>query len=142
MLMFQHFSAGKSQVISLEAMGKHLYITTSWGCIIIADAYNMEPLSIFRCHLDATHCIKPTVILLTFRDPHDLSEQDSNNPLMPAVSTIGRGYHDVMEGLKRALPARIQPPECDIPNYMLIWSAVGWKESSKGTVLQISDHNH
>lgn len=42
--------ANHYQVTALAVVGKYLYVATTWGCVIVADAVSMEPYSVFRCH--------------------------------------------------------------------------------------------
>jgi hypothetical protein len=43
------FDSGKTQVAAMCVYDHKLYVGTSWGCLIIAEAYSMRPITVFRC---------------------------------------------------------------------------------------------
>ena len=44
----EHFSPGRCQIASMAIQNQKLYVGTSWGCLIVADAITMRPISVFR----------------------------------------------------------------------------------------------
>ena len=47
----EHFSPGRCQVASMCIQAGKLYVGTSWGCLIVADANSMRPISVFRLEM-------------------------------------------------------------------------------------------
>ena len=47
------------QVASLTILDKKLYVGTSWGCLIVADAHTMRPISVFRPFSEEIQAIIP-----------------------------------------------------------------------------------
>ncbi len=44
----EHFSPGRCQVACMTVHEQKLYIGTSWGCLIIAEAATLRPITVFR----------------------------------------------------------------------------------------------
>ncbi|KAL4240953.1 hypothetical protein ACF0H5_001736 [Mactra antiquata] len=105
------FEANLYQVTSLAVIDSYLYVGTTWGCIIVANAYSMEPYSVFRCHGDEEFYCKAVLPLGAMKSgikqPHDDSQivhkdhrsSDSRdiNGGHSGIVTIGRGYCDVIK---------------------------------------------
>ena len=82
------------QVASLTILDKKLYVGTSWGCLIVADAHTMRPISVFRPFSEEIQAIIP---ISTAAPPPD---QGSTSAAASAASssssslivTLGKGY--------------------------------------------------
>lgn len=112
--VFVLFTANHFQVTALLAFGKYLYASTTWGCVIVADAYTMSTYSVFRCHgNEEFYCkailpIGPAIQFNTAsRDSSELlydrlgcngasSYRQKSKP-GAGVVTVGRGYVDVIK---------------------------------------------
>ena len=47
----------RAQVSALNVCGRELYVGTSWGCIVVADASSMRPITVFRPYQDEVRAI-------------------------------------------------------------------------------------
>ncbi|KAK3593623.1 hypothetical protein CHS0354_025515 [Potamilus streckersoni] len=94
------FEAKHYQVTALTVVDKHLYISTTWGCIIVADSQSLEPYSVFRCHGDEEFYVKailplrPVIKMASSMEWNmsSLSRAFTND----GIVTIGRGYVDII----------------------------------------------
>jgi len=95
----------------LLAFGQYLYASTTWGCIIVADAITMKPLSVFRCHGNEEYYCKAILPIgpavhadtsgendwkQTMTKPTE-GAADTDNAWNSGIVTIGRGYVDVIK---------------------------------------------
>lgn len=55
----QHVSIFFIQVAAMTVYDHKLYIGTSWGCLIIAEAYSMRPITVFRPYSEEVQAIIP-----------------------------------------------------------------------------------
>lgn len=44
----EHLSPGKCQITALCKLDAHLYVGTSWGCIVVIETDSLRPITIFR----------------------------------------------------------------------------------------------
>lgn len=56
----------------MNAIGQYLYVSTTWGCVIVADAISMDPFSVFRCHSDEEFYCKAILQLGPLLTPEQL----------------------------------------------------------------------
>ncbi|XP_063446430.1 leucine-rich repeat serine/threonine-protein kinase 1-like isoform X1 [Mytilus trossulus] len=81
------YEARNYQITSMKVIDKYLYMGTTWGCLIVADAENLQvgPYTVFRCHgSEDFRIILPL---------HDAEEEDS----VPGIITIGTGFRDIVK---------------------------------------------
>lgn len=71
------------QVTALAAIGRYLYVSTTWGCVIVADAETMDTYSVFRCHGDEEFYCKSILQLGPL-----ISQEQFNMQSQPAESTL------------------------------------------------------
>lgn len=81
----EHLSPGRCQVTSLAVQGRELYIGTTWGCLIVAEASSLRPITVFRPYEDEIRVILP----LSSYD----KEKEKQSLL---VATIGKGYRNLL----------------------------------------------
>ena len=55
----EHFSSGRCQISSMTVQRGRLYAGTSWGCLVVADAATMRPVSVFRPYSEEIQAIVP-----------------------------------------------------------------------------------
>ena len=55
-MCYHHFFV---QVAAMTVYDHKLYIGTSWGCLIIAEAYSMRPITVFRPYSEEVQAIIP-----------------------------------------------------------------------------------
>lgn len=44
----EHLSPGKCQITAMCKLDTHLYVGTSWGCIVVIETDSLRPITIFR----------------------------------------------------------------------------------------------
>ena len=71
----------------MKVVDKYLYMGTTWGCLIVADAENIQqgPYTVFRCHSS-----EDFRIILPL---HDSAQEDS----VPGIVTMGTGFRDIVK---------------------------------------------
>ena len=74
------------QVASLTILDKKLYVGTSWGCLIVADAHTMRPISVFRPFSEEIQAIIP---ISTATAEQEATAASSSSSL---IVTLGKGY--------------------------------------------------
>ena len=94
-------SANHYQVTAMNVIDKYLYVSTTWGCVIVADAVSLKPYSAFRCHGNEDFYCKAILPLGTHHKPKELysrSASTSDEPVSKChgIVTIGRGYIDLI----------------------------------------------
>lgn len=47
------------KVAAMSVYDHKLYVGTSWGCLIIAEAYSMRPITVFRPYSEEVQAIIP-----------------------------------------------------------------------------------
>ncbi|CAB4057710.1 unnamed protein product [Lepeophtheirus salmonis] len=53
------FNPGRCQITSINLLESKLYVGTNWGCVIIAESINMQPITVFRPYSDQVQAIIP-----------------------------------------------------------------------------------
>ncbi|KAH3873787.1 hypothetical protein DPMN_037027, partial [Dreissena polymorpha] len=95
---FTHrLNVAHAQVLSLLVYQTFLYVSTTWGCILVADAANMKLLSIFRCH--GNERCQNILPIGPFCNPCRMTQSADNNAsdFASGVVTIGQGYFDMIK---------------------------------------------
>ncbi|XP_041363499.1 leucine-rich repeat serine/threonine-protein kinase 1-like [Gigantopelta aegis] len=85
------------QVTCLNVLGIYLYIGTTWGNVIIADAVTMKPLNVFKSHCAKEFYVK-YILPLHSEQPLECFDVDENITTSPGIVTIGRGFVDMIGG--------------------------------------------
>jgi len=107
------------QVTSLAVQGRELYIGTTWGCLIVAEASSLRPITVFRPYEDEVRLILP------------LSSYEKDKEKQSAlVATIGKGYRNLLHryGSWSHLKSSSAPsmPERQRNMQVLLWRAGDW----------------
>ena len=85
----------------MNVIDKYIYVSTTWGCVIVADAASLRPYSAFRCHGNEDFYCKAILPLgSAYRVKElykrvSLSREDSSSECRGVV-TVGRGYVDLI----------------------------------------------
>ena len=98
----EHFSPGRCQIASMVVQDNKLYIGTSWGCLIVAEAIAMRPVTVFRPfseEIQAIVAIKEPMIENTAttsskKNGGDTVATDSGGDSL--IVTIGKGYRSLI----------------------------------------------
>ncbi|EFX70096.1 hypothetical protein DAPPUDRAFT_113034 [Daphnia pulex] len=115
----EHLSPGRCQVTSLAVQGRELYIGTTWGCLIVAEASSLRPITVFRPYEDEVRLILP------------LSSYDRDKEKQSVlVATIGKGYRNLLHryGSWSHLKSSSAPSmsERQLNMQVLLWRAGDW----------------
>ncbi|CAG0890372.1 unnamed protein product [Darwinula stevensoni] len=102
----EHLSPGRCQVTSLCIMERELYVGTTWGCVIVADAGSMTPLTVFRPYEEDVRVIVPL--------------GGSSSCLL---ATVGKGYRNL---ISRYAGASSLDPSLNRDIYAIIWQTSHW----------------
>ncbi|CAB3231871.1 unnamed protein product [Arctia plantaginis] len=81
----EHLSEEKCRVTALCALRGELYVGTAWGCVIVADAASLRPLTVFRPYEEDVSVIIPL-------HPHKEGE-------CAMMATFGHGYRPLLQRL-------------------------------------------
>ncbi|XP_075989581.1 leucine-rich repeat kinase isoform X2 [Anticarsia gemmatalis] len=104
-----HLTEDKCRVTALCALRGELYIGTAWGCVIVADAASLRPLTVFRPYEEDVCVIIPL-------PPH--KEGD-----VGMLATFGHGYRPL---LQRYAPHSSNSTNTYNGFYCLLWRAQHW----------------
>nr|XP_037280613.1 leucine-rich repeat serine/threonine-protein kinase 1-like [Rhipicephalus microplus] len=96
----EHLSRGRCQVTAMAYASGALYVGTAWGCLVVAEATALRPLTVFR----------------PFEEP-----VDAVLSLGERVAALGRGYRSL---LARFLPSAITGEASQL--CALLWCTDGW----------------
>ena len=85
----------------MNVIDKYIYVSTTWGCVIVADAVSLKPYSAFRCHGNEDFYCKAILPLGSSGKPKVIYDRlsgcgDESSPECRGVVSIGRGYVDLI----------------------------------------------
>ena len=85
----------------MNVIDKYIYVSTTWGCVIVADAASLKPYSAFRCHGNEDFYCKAILPLRSLNKPKEIfsrlsSVRDDSASECRGIVTIGRGYIDLI----------------------------------------------
>lgn len=119
----------------MAVCGSEVYVGTTWGCVVVAEAESMRPITVFRPYEDEVRAIVPlppsSVVLDQDGNPEDrLDVIDVNSEgrinRTPLLATIGKGYRNLL-GRYAPMPRSAQPePAAQRAMYCLLWRAHHW----------------
>ncbi len=97
----EYFSPGRCQISSMCVQRGKLYAGTSWGCLVVADAASMRPLSVFRPYSQEIQAIIP--MRASALNPGASSKSKKSNKASKGeedddllLVTLGRGYRSLI----------------------------------------------
>ena len=122
----------------------HLYIATTWGCLVIVDKVSMETLNVLRCHGSTSPYICAILTLnLDFPlEPEDDASSSSvktdDSSLSPAeklsegqrsslIVTVGKGYRDLIRRNMYVKAGALSRETDRNEMYVVTWRAEGWE---------------
>ena len=114
-----------------------LYIGTSWGCLIIAEAYSMRPITVFRPYSEEVQAIIPVTepFVTPVTDPNKSPSRFSNSSSVDRVDerslivTLGKGYRRLLERYvvnKRSPVDEDEENEDSRTTFALLWRPDSW----------------
>ncbi|KAK7071611.1 hypothetical protein SK128_015270, partial [Halocaridina rubra] len=121
-------------VSALAVCGGEIYVGTTWGCIVVAEAESMRPITIFRPYEDELRAIIPLPPPSVITEKNDNVGEPLDNDTeesyvsgsVPLLATIGKGYRNLL-GRYAPLPRSAQPePGAQRAMYCLLWRAHHW----------------
>ncbi|XP_061197490.1 leucine-rich repeat serine/threonine-protein kinase 1-like [Saccostrea echinata] len=127
--------ARRCQVTAMKVSGKYLYIGTTSGCVIVADAVELKPFTVFYCHNNEDFYIR-AIIPLQENSP---SDPPHLKPFRPhGIVTVGKGYQDlILKTETETDPSFIQTianrpsgfprKSTKSPTYIISWYAKNWE---------------
>nr|XP_045599191.1 leucine-rich repeat serine/threonine-protein kinase 1-like isoform X5 [Procambarus clarkii] len=131
----EHLSPSHCQVSAVAVCGSEVYVGTTWGCVVVAEAESMRPITVFRPYEDEVRAIVPlppsSVILDqdgNIEDATDATDLDNERRFTPTplLATIGKGYRNLL-GRYAPMPRSAQPePAAQRAMYCLLWRAHHW----------------
>ena len=139
-----YISANHYQVTAMNVIDKYLYVSTTWGCVIVADAASLRPYSAFRCHGNEDFYCKA---ILPLGPIHRVKELYNRNPSTHedslsecrGVVTVGRGYVDLINHVTNLEKQALVRGDAENG-----WSLVdtGSVKSSQPMKTPVSSHTH
>jgi hypothetical protein len=119
----------------MRVSDKYLYIGTTSGCVIVADAVELKPFTVFCCHSSEDFYIR-TIIPMQENSPYDPPYLKQFKP--QGIVTVGKGYRDIiLQPQTETDPSFIQTianrpsdsPRKSVknPTYILSWYAKNWE---------------
>ncbi|XP_068698664.1 leucine-rich repeat serine/threonine-protein kinase 1-like [Montipora capricornis] len=117
-------SASRSQVNSLLAVDKELYIGTSWGCILVCNNLSLMVYTVIRCHEETVKYLLP-LVTSPVSSSHSSGEQTK-----ALVLSCGRGYRSLGSSLygHTQYPSRRSGKTfLKSESAILVWLADSWE---------------
>ncbi|CAN7984589.1 unnamed protein product, partial [Ixodes pacificus] len=121
----EHLTPGRCQVTTMALVDTELYVGTTWGCLVVAEASTMRPITVFRPfeeEVKAILCLPPD----GRRPPATQGGAESPVPSQrpsALVATVGKGYRNL---LGRYLPTG---GDCLHQNmHAILWRTDPWAE--------------
>ena len=114
----------------MNVVNRELYVGTTWGCILVADAQNLQPITCFRCHGDESFYIKAIVPLMYLEGEEAGGEKQWNAARKRAcqsVVTVGKGYRSLMHQHIPFSGSLEQEAEHRQLPFLLTWLADHWR---------------
>ncbi|KAG7298406.1 hypothetical protein JYU34_018029 [Plutella xylostella] len=93
-------------------MRSEIYIGTAWGCVVVAEAATLRPITVFRPHEGPIRSIIPL-------HPHKQSE-------VPMIMTIGTGYRPLLQRFVPQAQNTSNATNTATGSYCLLWRALNW----------------
>ncbi|KAK4295198.1 hypothetical protein Pmani_032225 [Petrolisthes manimaculis] len=130
----EHLSPSHCQVSAVGVCGGEVYVGTTWGCVVVAEADSMRPITVFRPYEDEVRAIVPlppsfpeNTEIATEASTEEGGEEGESGPgLTPLIATIGKGYRNLLSRYA-PLPRAAQPePQAQRAMYCLLWRAHHW----------------
>jgi hypothetical protein len=117
-----------------------LYIGTSWGCLIIAEAYSMRPIRVFRPYSEEVQAIIPITepFVNPVTDPNKSPSRFSNSSSIDKIDdvgersfivTLGKGYRRLLDryvGNKRSPVNDEEENDDSRTTFALLWRPDSW----------------
>ena len=121
---------------ALKVSDKYLYIGTTSGCVIVADALEIKPYTVFCCHSNEDFYVRAIIPMQDndhYSDSHPLTQYSPHG-----IVTIGKGYRDLilkpeveMESsfiqMRTSKPTASPRKMVKNPTYLLSWHAKNWE---------------
>ncbi|XP_026318247.1 uncharacterized protein LOC113228995 [Hyposmocoma kahamanoa] len=108
----ERLSAERCKVTSLCCVGNLAYVGTAWGCVIVADAPTLRPLTVFRPYEQDVVAMVPLL-------PHDSSHT-------PMLATLGSGYRPLLQRFAPNNQQSTNNASAHSGFYCLLWRAHHW----------------
>ena len=127
-----------TQVAALAVQADKLYIGTSWGCLIVAEAASMRPITVFRPFSEELQSIvavtEPAEFNLVGGGGGGSSAKSFNSDVTgssPLIITLGKGYRNLIGRYvtdKRPSPSSGEDIYDDNSRtvYALLWRPDDW----------------
>ncbi|XP_063840315.1 leucine-rich repeat serine/threonine-protein kinase 1-like isoform X2 [Scylla paramamosain] len=131
----EHLSPSHCQVTAVAVCGSEVYVGTKWGCVVVAEAESMRPITVFRPYENEVRAIVPLPPASVVLDPGSSEDQTDGfggdregvpSPT-PLLATIGKGYRNLL-GRYAPMPrsAHPEPAQAQRAMYCLLWRAHHW----------------
>ncbi|XP_046975207.1 leucine-rich repeat serine/threonine-protein kinase 1 [Vanessa cardui] len=105
----EHLGVERCRVTALAALGEQALVGTAWGCVVVAHAASLRPLTVFRPYEEEVRAIVPLPACGERRQTQ--------------LVTFGAGYRPL---LQRYAPAQSNNTTTYSGFYCLLWNAQHW----------------
>uniref|UniRef100_K1R5J3 non-specific serine/threonine protein kinase n=1 Tax=Magallana gigas TaxID=29159 RepID=K1R5J3_MAGGI len=129
-----NLEARKYQVTAMRVSDKYLYVGTTSGCVIVADAVELKPYTVFCCHSSEDFYVR-TIVPMQENEQSD--SQFMKHGIPYGIVTVGKGYRDLIlkpetemeHNFLQAFANRPGSPRKSVknPTYILSWHAKNWE---------------
>ncbi|XP_037875630.1 leucine-rich repeat serine/threonine-protein kinase 1 isoform X2 [Bombyx mori] len=107
----EHFDQCLCRVTALSAVGDEVYVGTAWGCVIVADAATLRPITVCRPYEQDVTAIIPL-------------PQPKKSKRSPMLATFGNGYRPLVQ---RYAPTQTNNAQQQYNGYYcLLWNSRHW----------------
>ncbi|CAN7946295.1 unnamed protein product [Ixodes hexagonus] len=111
----------------MALVGGELYVGTTWGCLVVAEAGTMRPVTVFRPFEEE---VKAILCLPRGTTPSSSSQGGAESPVpgqrpssSALLATVGKGYRTL---LGRYLPTGVDCPQQNM--HAILWRTGHWAD--------------
>lgn len=108
----EHLSPNRCHVTTLCCLDRELYIGTAWGCVVVAEAATMLPLTVFRPFEDEVRTILPVIC----------NSKDHDSMMV----TVGKGYRNLIGRYTTLSQSPLSEINSRRDFYAFLWRANDW----------------
>ncbi|CAG0916811.1 unnamed protein product [Notodromas monacha] len=123
----EHLSPGRCQVTSMAVINSELYIGTTWGCLIVANAESMRPVTVFRPFEEDLCVIKPMKFSSAIVEvsSEDKAVPEETKQPQSVIATVGKGYRSLIPRYT-GVPVASTETAYKRDIYAILWRVDDW----------------
>lgn len=111
---------------AIVVCSEELLVGTAWGCVVVAEASSMRPITVFRPFEADVRAIIP---LSPPTQEDCVDQEEERGAYVPMVATIGKGYRNLLNRYAQIHKSHELEGDSQNSLFCLIWRAHQWINS-------------